>query len=77
MATKHHECMIEKYKRLVQKLQEATDNRKLAWEKTSRDNEYQAVVEIILCRSNIMRRMNLICLIKLLMFLYSCGIMLE
>lgn len=36
--------MIEKYKRLVQKLQEATDNRKLAWEKTSRENEYQAVV---------------------------------
>lgn len=36
--------MIEKYKRLVQKLQEATDNSKLAWEKTSRENEYQAVV---------------------------------
>lgn len=42
--------MIEKYKRLVQKLQEATDNRKLAWKKTSRDNEYQAVAEIIQCR---------------------------
>lgn len=38
------ECYDRKDKRLVQKLQEATDNRKLAWEKTSRDNEYQAVV---------------------------------
>ena len=69
--------MIEKYKRLVQKLQEATDNRKLAWEKTSRENEYQAVVGDNSVSTNIMRRMKWICLIKLLMFLYSCGIMLE
>ena len=53
------------------------DNRKLAWEKTSRENEYQAVVGDNSVSTNIMRRMNLICLIKLLMFLYSCGIMLE
>mgnify|MGYP007101854681 CR=1 FL=1 len=36
--------MINKYKDFVQKLQKATTERKIEWEKTSGHNEYQAAI---------------------------------
>ena len=36
--------MIQKYKQLVEKLQQATDKRAISWEKTSRANEYQTMI---------------------------------
>ena len=36
--------MIKKYQEFVYKLQSSTDNRKILWEKTSGQNEYQAAI---------------------------------
>lgn len=36
--------MIKKYEELVSKLKDSTAKRKLVWEKTSRENEYQTAI---------------------------------
>lgn len=36
--------MIPKYQQLVEKLQKATENRTISWERTSSPNEYQTII---------------------------------